>query len=56
MHDLTDTILPADQLRQIRALLAAISREAGNRGADELVDLVGRADELAADLLRRATV
>ena len=38
-------------LQQIRTLLAAIQREAGNKGATELVDLAEKADTLAAQLL-----
>jgi hypothetical protein len=43
----------ADALAEIRSILAAIAREAGHRGIDEIVDLAGRADKLASDLLRQ---
>ena len=48
---MTEIPTPAHTIRQVRDILAAIAREAGRRGADELVDLAGRADELVADLM-----
>jgi len=43
----------ADILHELRDLLAAIAREAGRRGIDEVVDLAGRADEKVEQLLAR---
>jgi hypothetical protein len=37
----------------MRALLAAIERETGNESVPELVDLAKKADEVAAEMLRR---
>lgn len=48
-----DTRSPADILQELRDLLAAIAREAGRRGIDEVVDLAGRADEKVEQLLVR---
>lgn len=53
MTDQTDIKSPADMLAEIRSILAAISREAGHRGIDEIVDLAGRADALTTQLLQR---
>ncbi len=55
MNDQHDIKTPAEALKEMRDLLAAILREAGHRGIDEIVDLAGRADKLATDLLRRET-
>ena len=55
MTNQADTKTPADALKEICDILAAIAREAGHRGIDEIVDLAGRANELAADFLRRET-
>jgi len=44
---------PADILQELRDLLAAIAREAGHRGLDEVVDLAGRADARVEQLLAR---
>ena len=48
-----DAHSPADILQELRDLLAAIAREAGRRGFDEVVDLAGRADEKVELLLGR---
>lgn len=56
MTNPTDTTTRADQLQQMRALLAALQREATSRGVAEMVDLVKKVDELAAELLRRKTI
>ena len=45
----------AETLREMRDLLAVISREAANRGHIELVDQVKRTDDLAAGMLKRRT-
>jgi hypothetical protein len=42
-------------LAEIRSILAAIAREAGNRGIEEIVDLATRADTLAARLIEDAS-
>jgi len=55
MTDQPDTKTTAKALTEMRDLLAAILREAGNRGIEEIVDLAGRADKLAADLLQQET-
>jgi hypothetical protein len=46
---------PAEALKEIFDILAAIAREAGHRGIVEIVDLAGRANKLTADLFRRET-
>lgn len=48
-----DQTTRADQLAELRAILAAIQREAGNRGVAEVVDLAQRADQMVAEMLRR---
>ncbi len=53
MTDITDIKTDAEVLQQMRDLIAAITREAGRRGADEIVDLAGRVDDLAAGLQSR---
>jgi hypothetical protein len=55
MTDQAENKNVADALAEIRSIPAAIAREAGHRGIDEIVDLAGRADKLASDLLRRET-
>jgi len=55
MTELNDNKTPADQLREMRDLLAAIIREATNQGVVEIWDLASRADKLAAELLLRET-
>ncbi len=53
MTDVSDIPTRADLLLKMRALLAAIEREAANRGAMEVVDLAKKADEAAPEMLRR---
>lgn len=55
MTDQPDIQTTAKALKEMRDLLAAILREAGNRSIEEIVDLAGRADKLATDLLRQET-
>jgi hypothetical protein len=55
MTNQADTKTPADALKEICDIRAAIAREAGHRGIDEIVDLAGRAKEPAADLLGHET-
>jgi len=45
----------ADDFVEIRVILAAIIRDAGQIGSDHLVDLAKRADELVQQALNRAT-
>jgi hypothetical protein len=52
MTNQTDSTSAA--LADIRTILAAIAREAGNRGIEEIVDLANRADTLAARLIEDA--
>ena len=49
MNNPTETT-QADQLTELRAILAAIQREAANKGVTELIDLAAKADEIAAKL------
>jgi len=48
-----DTKSPSAILAELRALLAAISREAARHQIEDVVDLAGRADKLAAELERQ---
>jgi len=50
MNDRSDTMTRDKLLQQIRTLLAAIQREAGNKGVAELVDLAQKADNWAVRL------
>jgi len=45
----------AECLDRMRVLLAAIKREATNRGQEDIADMAGRADELAEGLFRKKT-
>ncbi len=56
MIDHPDIKTPTEVLEEIRSLLTAIAREATRRGAEEIVDLAGRADRLASELLRQETM
>jgi len=57
LTDLTARPVPGQHLDNTRTkwiardLLAAIAREAGRRGLDDVVDLAGRADEKVEQLL-----
>ena len=53
MTNLPDNKSPAVILAELRVLIAAIAREAGRHHVDDVVDLAGRADELAAELERQ---
>ena len=52
---MTDIKTPADDIKEMRELLAVLAREVKNRGAVELVDIVERCDEIAEGLLRLGT-
>lgn len=53
MQNPPDKLTRAEALKEIHDLLAAIIREAGHRGIEEIVDLADRANHLAAELGRR---
>jgi hypothetical protein len=55
MSHLSDLTSRADQFDRLRKILASITREARNRGAEEIVDMAAKADELVVGLLGQAS-
>ncbi|MTK63022.1 MAG: hypothetical protein F8N15_00365 [Methanobacterium sp.] len=45
----------AGRIAEMRSLLAALKREAVNRGQCDMAELIERTDAIAADLLRQRT-
>ena len=55
MTNFCDTKSPADQLKELRAILAAIQRESAHKGLTEVAHLAAKADEIAAALMHHVT-
>lgn len=55
MTDLTDIVLPADLLRQMKNLLLRISVEAARLNAPEVIFQCEKSDKIVSELLRRQT-
>ncbi len=56
MTDLSQVVLPADLLRQMRLLLLRISAEAARLNAPEVIFDCEKSDKIVSELLRRQTM